>query len=209
MSWEIVTQTEAANFARVQENQLDNVWYDIALGMIEAHTGWESLTQATNVSEYLDGNGSSILKTRLPLNSVSLVQVVGTTVPSTYYNVAWYGLEMRSYVPGDTFQTYMLLERLLAYENIFPIGIKNVYAVYNYGGTASLPSKYYNATKSALLQIIKELSTVPRTEGSDSMLKKYRPDRTMQPEEVLRSYGVHGKVYGILLATLPKVKMWI
>lgn len=208
MSWEIITQTQAANFSRVQESQLDNVWYDIAIGAIESHTGWESLAQTQTIAEYLDGTGSNILKTRLPLNSVSLVQVVGTTVPSSYYYAGWYGIEMRSYVPGDTFQTYMLLERLLAYENIFPMGLKNVYVEYNYGGISSLPNKYIAAIKSCLLQIIKEISTVPRTEGSDSMLKKYRPDRTLMPEEVLREYGVHGKIHGILAASLPKQKMW-
>ena len=45
---------------------------------------------------------------------------------------------------------------------------------------------------------------IPRNEGSDQVLRKYRPDRTMMPEEVLKSYGVHGKIMGIIQANLPR-----
>lgn len=208
MSWIIITQAEAADFARVTEAQLQDDWYNIALGMIEQHTGWRSLETAVNAQEYVDGTGTYIIKPSPPINSVSLVQIHGETVPSAYYYVNWYGIEMRTYIPGDSYQLTLLLDRKTGFNNIFPFGIKNVYLEYNYGGTASFPSRYLDSIKWAALQIVKEISTVPKTEGSDSMLKKYRPDRTMLPEEVLRMYGVHGKILGILAATLPSKKLW-
>lgn len=208
MSWEIITKTQTADFARVTEAQLSDLWYDIALGMVERFTGWRSLSDAKTVAEYVDGSGSSILIPNIPINTVTSVQVHGISLPSGYYYAAWNGIELRTYRPGEDFETTVWLERVTSFGEIFPFGLKNIYVDYNYGGTASLPSEYLTAVKSALLQIIKELSTVPRTEGSDSMLKKYRPDRTMNPEEVLQNYGVHGKINGILLATLPKKRLY-
>lgn len=208
MSWTIITEAETADFARVTEAQLQDDWYDMALAMVEQHTGWRSLEAAVNATEYVDGSGTYIIKQAPPINSVSLVQIHGETVPAAYYYVNWYGIEMRTYIPGDSYQLTLLLDRKTGFNNIFPFGIKNVYLEYNYGGTASLPTRYQDSLKWAMLQIVKEISTVPKTEGSDSMLKKYRPDRTMLPEEVLRMYGIHGKILGILSATLPSKKLW-
>jgi len=208
MSWAIVTKTEAANFARVTEPQLQDVWYDAALALIENYTGWHSLEVPKTASEYVDGNGSQILHPNLPVNSVNLIQIHGQTVPSAYYHVNWYGVEMRTYIPGDVYISHMLFERKLGAQNIFPYGIKNIYIEYSYGGTSSMPKRLVDNIKWGLLQIIKEISTVPKNEGSDSMLKKYRPDRTLLPEEVLSNYGLHGKIRGILMATFPKQKLW-
>lgn len=208
MSWEIVTQTETADFARVSVTQLQDIWYDMAVGMVEQYTGWSSLSTPENAQEYVNGSGSSLLRIKSPVNTVSVLEIHGVSVPASLYYVNWYGIEMRSYVPDSILYITYSMERSFALDNVFPFGIKNVYVEYNYGGISSLPDKYKNALKWALLQIIKEMSTVPRTEGSDSMLRKYRPDRTLLPEEVLRMYGIHGKILGILGATLPKQKVW-
>ena len=206
MSWEIITKEDAANFARITTAQLQDIWYDVALAAIENYTGWQSLTEAADISEYIDGPGSSILVPRLPINTVSLLQIYGSSVPTSYYYVTWNGVEMRTYRPGETYETTVYFERVTSFGDVFPFGIRNIYITYNYGGIGSLPNEYLGLVKDSLLQVIKEFSVVPRSEGSDTMLKKYRPDRTLQPEEILSNYGIHGKIKGILQATLPRRK---
>ena len=208
MAWEIVSKVDVATFARVTQDMLRDVWYTTALGHIERYTGWQKLTAAENITEYVDGSGDAILTPRVPINTVTTIQVHGTPLPSGYWASTWDGIRLRSYRPGESFETTVFLERTTSFGEIFPFGLSNIYLSYNVGGIASLPVEYSEAVKEALLLVIKEFSVVPRMEGSDSMLKKYRPDRTMVPEEVLHNYGLHGKINGILRAILPQTKTY-
>ena len=209
MSWEIVTKTDTAKFCRVATTELLDSWYDISLGLIERHTGWYSLSVEEDVVEYVNGPGNAILVPKFPINSVSSIYISGVILPSTYYYTAWNQIEIRTYRIDEVYDLTVQLERITNWGEAFPFGIRNINLTYNVGGVESLPSKYLYSLKSTLLMVIKEFSTVPRNEGSDSMLKKYRPDRTMLPEEVLTSYGVHGKIKGILKAMLPKQRVYI
>lgn len=208
MSWELADKEEVAEYCRTTQQFLRDEWYDSALGMVEDHTGWYSLTTPIDVDEYVSGNGSAILVPKTPINSVTSVYVQGTLLPAVYYYVAWNGIEIVTYRPGEVYDVTVQLGYRLNWGEVFPDGLRNIRLVYNVGGMTSLPTEYQYKFKLAMLMIIKELSTVPRNEGSDTMLNKYRPDRTMLPEEVLTSYGMHGKINGILNSVLPKQRLY-
>lgn len=207
MAWTIVTEEETASYCRVVASFLRPEWYTLALGAIENYTGWYSLDEAETVQDYFDGSGSSHLRPLFPINSVTSIQVHGITVPAAYYYVKWNAIQMRSYRPDQSYATTLLLDRETAYGTVFPYGMKNIYVDFNVGGTASLPAKYLNNLRLCLLMIIKEFTVMPRGEGSDYKMNKWRPDRTLNPEEVLTSYGVHGKINGIIRAFLPRKKI--
>ena len=204
MAWELVSKTDVAKNIRIAAPDIQDLWYDSAVGLVERFTGW-NLLSPQDYTQYGDGNGSEIFMPEvLPINSVSLLKILGQEIPITSYLVRWDGVyfktpEVLSSTPYTT---------SLVYYNRFPFGIGNVYIEYNAGGPANLPNKYAAYLPMTLTYIIKELSVLFRNEGSDSVLEKYRPDRSQVKEEVLQSYGIHGKVRGIIKSWYP-IKMRI
>lgn len=189
--WTLVTKEELATYARININNIDESWYEIVLGIIEDRTGWNYLEDAQDVVDIVHGNGSPILAVRSPINSVSSIVINGATLASSAYTFTW----NKIYMVNNTDRTSL---------SVFSPGISNIRLSYNIGGIDSLPNHYQQALRSTLLLCLKEFVAIPRNEGSDQILKKYRPDRTMMPEEVLQSYGLHGKISGIIKTQLPQ-----
>lgn len=186
--WTIVTKEQSAEYARVNTLSIDDAWYDIMIGAIETYTGWHYLESPTDRIDRFHGTGTPYLLCKTPINSVSSIIVSGSSLSSSEYSAEWNKI-------------YLINDGTVS--NIFKNGIKNVIVSYNVGGTNSLPSNYIESLRSTLLMCLKEFIAIPRNEGSDQTLRKYRPDRTMMPEEVLKSYGIHGKIQGIMKANLP------
>lgn len=198
MAWEIVTKNDAKEFIRVPTLDIQDLWYDMALGLIEDHTGW-TLEAQSGITERANGSGTDILETEIfPIQSVSSIVIESNGLSSGFYTTRWNWIQLLSY-RGEDITDYGGLYSITE----FPFGIGNVTITYNAGGYDSLPNKYKRATQLTMLMLIKEISTNFRGEGSDQMYKKYRPDRTQNPEEVLLNYGQHGKMQGILKANLP------
>lgn len=201
--WDIVSLRDVSKFVRIPQSDIEEIWYEIAQGFIEEHTGW-SLNENLAVTEKIDGTGAiHVEPSYVPLSSVTELKLQGSVVPSTHYQVNWDSIRLLSYRGDD----------ITIYDNIYSIaeftfGVGNVEVTYNCGGYDSLPSKYQYAVRACFLYIIKELSVFYRGEGSDQMLRTYRPDRTQNPEEVLINYGSHGKIYGILSKFLPEKKLY-
>lgn len=202
-SWVIVSKQEASQFIRVALSEVQDIWYDMAVGLIEEHTGW-TLTAESSITERVDGLGTDYFELKkYPIASVTSVTLQGSAVNSNYYNVEWDKVRLYSY-RGEDLTLYTGLYSL----DYFPYGSGNLTVVYNAGGYASLPNRYLQAVKACILMVCKEFSTNFRGEGSDQMYRKYRPDRTQNPEEVLMSYGQHGKITGILKAFLPRKRQY-
>lgn len=202
MAWELVSKSDVAKNIRVAAPDIQDIWYDSAIGLVERFTGW-NLVAAQSYTEYGDGNGSEIFTPEvLPLNSVSSLKISTQLIPSTAYLVRWDGVYFKTpeVLPTTPYTTSLI------YYNHFPFGIGNVYIEYNGGGITNLPSKYSSYLPMTLTYIIKELSVLFRNEGSDNVLEKYRPDRSQVKEEVLQNYGIHGKVRGIIKSWYP-IKM--
>lgn len=201
MAWEIVSSSIVKDFIRVPQSDMQDIWYDMAVGLIEEHTGW-NLTATLGITEKTDGNGTDFLAVQnAPIASVASVKVEGDTIPSGYYHVRWDSIRLLSY-RGEDVSLYNGLYSITH----FPFGVGNIEIVYDGGGATALPNKYLQSVKSCILMVCKEFSTNFRGEGSDQMYRKYRPDRTQNPEEVLLNYGQHGKITGILKAFLPTRK---
>jgi len=190
--WQIITKEQAAEFARVNVQSVDDIWYDNIVGIVERYTGWSHLEEAATITERFHGNGTPFLLCQHPINSVTSIQVSNSLLSSSSYIVDW----SKIYLINDDVGNGIPL-------NVFKKGIKNILITYNAGGTDSLPSSYLQSLKNTLLLCLKEMIAIPRNEGSDQTLRKYRPDRTMAPEEVLQSYGIHGKIQGIIKTNLP------
>lgn len=190
--WEIVSKEQTANYARVNIQNIDDYWYTNIVGMIEKYTGWRYLNDATSVTERYHGTGTPFLAIHAPINTITSIVVSTATISSSLYSYDWN-------------KVYLINDELNAgyAHNVFKQGIKNVVVNYNVGGTSSLPVHLSESLQQTMLMCLKELIAIPRNEGSDQTLRKYRPDRTMMPEEVLKSYGVHGKIQGIMKANLP------
>lgn len=188
--WTIISKDRAAEFARVNVDSIDDLWYDEILGTIEVYTGWYSLENGIDVTERRHGSNSPLLLLKSPINSISSIIINGSLLSSSAYDYDWN-------------KVYMINESSDAPLAVFSKGIKNIIISYNVGGTDSLPSKYLNALQMTMLLCMKEYVAIPRGEGSDQTLRKYRPDRTQAPEEVLQSQGIHGKIQGILRVNLP------
>ena len=188
--WTLITKNELAEYARINVNNIDDSWYNIILGIIEDKTGWSYLENAEDVVDVIHGNSSPILIGKSPINSISSIVVNGSALSPSVYTYTW----NKIYMKNNTDRAYL---------SVFPPGIANIQITYNVGGINSLPSTYQQALRATVLLCLKEFVAVPRNEGSDQVLKKYRPDRTMMPEEVLQSYGLHGKISGIIKSTLP------
>lgn len=203
MAWEIVSDTDVANYVRFPVNNLRDAWYDQAIGIIEGFTGW-SLTEENNITEVLDGTGTSDLKPeKIPISSVTSINISGINIPTSYYYVTWSGIKLKSH------RDFSVQLSSGLYEIIdFPYGVANITIEYSCGGFNILPRKYQEAIKAATFMIIKEYTVIPRSEGSDQVMRTYRPDRTMLPEEVLMNYGTHGKIRGILNAMLPQERLF-
>lgn len=198
-AWDIVSKADVSKFVRVPLTEMQDIWYEMAVGLIEEFTGW-TLTAQSAITERVDGNGTDfIMVNRFPISAVTSLTLEGSSISSTYYGVTWDSIKLYSY-RGEDITIYTGLYAI----NYFPYGSGNITVVYNAGGYASLPNKYYQSVRSCLFMIIKEFSTNFRGEGSDQMYKKYRPDRTQNPEEVLLNYGQHGKIMGIIKAFLPQ-----
>lgn len=203
MSWEIVTKNDAKQFIRVPTIEIQDLWYDLAVGLIEEHTGW-TLTAQSGITERVNGTGADYLETeKFPISAVTSIVVEASSLSSSFFAVRWNMIQLLSY-RGEDITDYGGLYSI----NEFPFGIGNVTVVYNAGGHTSLPNKYLRATQMTILMLIKEISTNFRGEGSDQRYKTYRPDRTQNPEEVLLNYGQHGKMQGILKANLPIKRMY-
>lgn len=188
--WKIITKEEASEFARVSINSIDDIIYDTTLGLIEVHTGWRNLDDPINTIKYAHGIGSPILLLDAPINSITYIKIDGVTIDSSLYYADW----NKVYMKNNS-------DRLSL--NVFPVGIGNIEVSYEQGGSETLPESYRQSLIATTLLCVKEMIAIPRNEGSDQVLKKYRPDRTMMPEETLKNYGVHGKIMGIIRANLP------
>lgn len=200
-TWDIISVDQASKFIRIPQSEIQDFWYDVSIGLIEQHTGW-TLDIVDNIDEKIDGTDSTHIEvTQFPISSVSQVKVMGDIIPSSYYAVKWNMIQLLSY-RGEDVSIYNGLYSI----DVFPYGVGNVQVIYDCGGVNSLPNKYKQAVTMCLLMLCKEISTNFRGEGSDQILRKFRPDRTQNPEEVLINYGQHGKMEGILKALLPKRK---
>lgn len=188
--WTIVTKNDVAEYARINISNIDDSWYDIVLGIVENKTGWFSLENAVDVTETVHGNNSPIMVVKAPINSITSIVANNSIISPSTYTFTWNKIYMKNKTDRSTL-------------SVFPPGIANIDITYNVGGTDSLPPDYQENLRATLLLCLKEFVAVPRNEGSDQMLKKYRPDRTMMPEEVLQSYGLHGKISGIIKSLLP------
>lgn len=203
MSWEIVTKADTKNFIRVPLDEIQDLWYDLALGLVEEHTGW-TLTPEADITERVNGTGADYIETeKFPISSVSSVTIESSSLSLGFMAARWNMIQLLSY-RGEDITNYGGLYSI----NEFPYGIGNVTVVYSCGGALSLPNRYYRTVQMTMLMLIKEISTNFRGEGSDQMYKKYRPDRTQNPEEVLLNYGQHGKMQGILKTNLPKRRLY-
>lgn len=202
-TWDIVSKEDTKQFIRVPVDDIQDLWYDLALGMIEEHTGW-TLESDTNITELVNGTGADYIQVaNFPIASVASISIESLGISSGFYATRWYMIQLLSY-RGDSITDYGGLYSICE----FPYGIGNVTVTYNCGGFDSLPNKYARATQLTMLMLMKEISTNFRGEGSDQRYKNYRPDRTQNPEEVLLNYGQHGKMQGILKANLPKQRLY-
>lgn len=188
--WQIISKDAAAQYARMAIGSIDDLWYDTTLGIIETYCGWSNLEEAVDITETMHGNNSPILIVKAPIVSVTSISVDGTIISPTLYKYNW----NKIYMTNNSDRTSL---------SVFQRGIMNVVVSYRVGGISSLPEHYQDALKATMLLCIKEMVAVPRNEGSDQTLRKYRPDRTMMPEETLKNYGIHGKIMGIVKAQLP------
>lgn len=202
-TWDILTKEQVSSFIRVPEDRMVDDWYDMAIGHIESHTGWY-LDPVLNITEIISGAGADyIVPDYVPISSVTSIQVNGITVPPTYYVVSWDMIQLKSHRPDDVTAAQMLYTI-----NDFTLGSKNINISYSSSGYNGLPRKYKEPVKLCIYFICKEISVNFRGEGSDQIMRKYRPDRTMNPEEVLMGYGQHGKIMGILNTLLPQHKRY-
>lgn len=190
--WDIVSKEQTATYARVSIQNIDDYWYDNIVGMVEHFTGWRHLDEAQNIVTRCHGTGTPFLAIHAPINTITSIVVSQETISSSLYTYDW----NKVYMINDDLNTGYA-------NNFFKRGVKNVVVTYNVGGTSNLPTYLFESLQQSMLMCLKELIAIPRNEGSDQTLRKYRPDRTMMPEEVLKSYGVHGKIQGILKANLP------
>src|SRR6478609_5940525 len=100
MAWQIISKEDTSKYIRLPVVQLEDLWYEMSLGLIEQYTGWEGLEEdAETITETLDGTGMSYLPTRTPLASLSSLSIFGVTMPTSYYDVRWDGLYLKTYRP--------------------------------------------------------------------------------------------------------------
>lgn len=188
--WNIISKSDLAEFARISAGSIDDIWYDATLGIIETFTGWSHLEEPVNKIYTTHGHNSPILVSLSPINTVNSITVNSKVISPSLYFVSW----DKIYMKNDDENRNMVFVR----------GFGNITVDFNIGGTSAIPDHFQQALKGTLLLCLKEMVAIPRNEGSDQVLRKYRPDRTMMPEEVLKSYGVHGKIMGIVQANLPR-----
>lgn len=199
MAWEIVPKSQVSENIRIPVTSLQDIWYDAAIGLVERFSGIY-IGEAANYTEEGDGTGSIFYRPKvIPVNSVSSLSILGQTIPSYRYSVRWDGIWFKDQRVLDTnpYSTGFV------YYSSFPFGISNVDITYNAGGITNLPSEFKDALPMTLILVIKEMSVLFRTEGSDQVLEKYRPDRSKVKDEVLQNYGIHGKIRGIIKSWLP------
>lgn len=203
MSWEIITKTQASEFIRIPESKLDDIWYDITIGLIESHTGWEDLdAEIGPVTSTFSGDGSSYIPLKTPLKSVDSIRTVGVLLPTAYYTVAWDGVYMNTYRPLNVvIQQSVYYDTYSQYGTIFPVGQNNISVTYTHGGYLNLPKNLRNSLKAAALMILREFTVYPRNEGSDQIMKVYKAG--LHTDEALKKAGTHGKILGILEDFMP------
>lgn len=201
--WEIISKEEVSQFIRVPVLEISDLWYDLVISLIEDYTGWYSLDYAEDIIEDIDGDGSAFLRTQIPINSVSTILLNGVGVPSSYYSTKWHGVTLKTYISDTSIIDHEMFYNMYEFGFYFPIGLSNINVSYNAGGISSLPARYRNKIRTALLLCIKELSIIPRNEGSDQMMREYVPRKQTNRGEVLKRFGVHGKIMGIIESILP------
>ena len=193
MAWELVSKPVVARLAAVKEQELDDEWYDMAIGIIEHISGQHNLGSTTTVTETLDGRGWPRLSVKQPpISSVVYVKVGGDTVDSSTYTHDKNNIIIKDdaslggnpYVSGDTFTK----------------GRMNVEVSY-VSGDADPPKNI----AMAVALIVKELANMRTLEGSESRLQFYRPDRQEGVKDFVGEFlGTHGKIASIVKTLVGK-----
>ena len=202
MAYEIISKEDVSRMIRMPISKIDDFWYEIVLSEIELQTGLYSLSEAQDIVQTLDGDGSYTLSGLYkPINSVSSLSIDGASVPSNYFLVRWNEVSLRTF-----YNVNLVYEANLRYTQEFASGIGNISISYNAGGTANLPSHYLGALKMCIVLCLQALSTMPREEGTDQVLRNYKSinEEYARKDEVASEYGVHGKIKSIIKNTLPK-----
>lgn len=207
MAWEIISKTQASEYARYPANNINDLWYDIVVGLVESHTGWESLNAVADPrTDTFSGLGSSFLPLAIPLVSVSSLKVLGVELPASYYKVRWDGIELSTYRPQQVIVQAPYFDIFTQYGSIFPFGTNNIEATFTYGGYENLPRNLQTSLQGVMLMIIKEFTVMPRNEGSDQIMKAYKSG--LHTDEALKKAGMHGKISGILADFMPMRARW-
>lgn len=182
MAWEAITKAQVATLCGVAASNLQDVWYDIAVDLIERHAGIYNIGKSVSVDEKLDGNGSTRIRVNNPpISSVSAVYIDDVFVESSRYTF------------NDT--SIIAIESLAinprAELYVFPKGAKNIRVVYTSG------EQDYSVGITIAL-IVKELSGLKSMEGAEARIQTYRPGSSNATELPLTEWGVHGKIMGII-----------
>lgn len=202
MAFEIVDKSIVSDMIRMPASKIRDEYYDMAIGQIQLHTGWRYLNYNVDLVQIKDGDDSFYLQLQKPVNTVSYVKINNTPVPSAYYVVRWDGIYMKT----EPQSVDLIYETSLYSPNCFSLGIGNIEVSYNCGGIANLPYEYQEAIKLAIILIIQTLSTLPREEGSDQILRNYKPQNQEyeRKDESQSGVGIHGKIRDIIFKTLPR-----
>lgn len=186
MAWELISKIEVAKISGARETDLRDMWYDMAVGLVERLTGITNLGVTDNVVEVSNGDGTGMLTVRKPpIVSVSSIYINNALVSPEHYVVH---------------ESYVQMVDNVYYEGtvtgVFPKGKGNITISYVSGTQGD------NAIKLVIALLIKELVNFSLGEGAESKIQFYKPGKSAATEEPLVQWGVHGKMVGIVHSIL-------
>lgn len=186
MAWELISKTEVSKITGARETDLRDMWYDMAVGLIERLTGINHLGTTALIVETANGDGTGLLTVRKPpITSVTSIHVDGSLVSPDSYVV---------------YETYIQLKDNIGFGNrisdVFPKASGNIQITYTSGTTGD------HAIKLTIALLVKELVNFALGEGAETKIQFYRPGKSAATEEPLTQWGVHGKMVGIVHSIL-------
>lgn len=186
MAWELISKLEVSKLTGARETDLRDMWYDMAVGLIERLTGINHIGTTATIVEVSNGDGTGLLTVRKPpITSVSSIFVDGDLIPVESYTV---------------YETYIQLKDNALFgsgiSDNFPKGKGNIQVTYVSGTSGD------SSIKLTIALLVKELVNFALGEGAETKIQFYKPGKSNATEEPLIQWGVHGKMVGIVHSML-------
>lgn len=183
MAWEAITKAEVSDISGAREGDIADVYYEMAVALLEYAAGMYNIGNLTAVTDTIDGTGTKrVALPRSPVNSVTSVSVDDVVLDSSTYTH-----DDRYVILIDDFTT-----NPYALSDAFPVGSKNVSVSYVSGESSN---KLYGL---AVALIVTELIRQKVGEAADARVQFGSTNRS-DARSISRKYvGVHTRLMEIV-----------